>query len=241
MEVMIFSQSIERRNKITHMADNVIAQKRLRLMSINTAEPKNADELIKNIKPNKGYLVIMDIICFPDWKKIIGKISEKFHYISFCLISNDNIAAAEAINSSFSICGYINTKNTELADELEKVLTQIYARVSTVCRGIMTSDENGALKIIDFNDIYYIETIKQQHRCTVYHKNGSDVIRADISKLIKNLDGRFEITRSSTIANLSMAKSISDGMICFENGDCCSIAAKRVGEIKKTMLKNVVI
>lgn len=240
MEVIIFSQDIGRRSAAMQAADNIIAGKRLRIMSVYPTMPRNADELAQDIKPNKGYLVIMDIIGFPRWKEIIGQITESSHRISFCLVSDSHKAAAEAVNSGQNICGYINI-NEGLNEGLENALVQIYKRIATVCGGIMTSDKSGALKVISFNDIYYIETIKQKHLCTVYHKNGSDIIRADISKLIKNLDGRFEITRSSTIANLSLAEKISDGMIYFVNGDCCSIAAKKVGDVKKAMLEMTVL
>lgn len=240
MEVIIFSQNIERRSAIMQTADNIIAEKRLRLMSVYPTMPRNADELVKSIKPNKGYLVIIDIIDCPRRKEIIEQITERSNRISFCLVSDSDKAAAEAVNSGLNICGYVNV-NEGLTEGLESALVQIYKRIITLCGGIMTSDESGALKVISFNDIYYIETIKQKHLCTVYHKNGSDIIRADISKLIKNLDGRFEITRSSTIANLSLAEKISDGMIYFVNGDCCSIAAKKVGDIKKAMLETAVL
>lgn len=240
MEVIIFSHNSKRGSDVTQMADNIIADKRLRLMSLHPALPKSTEELIKIIKPNKGYLVIMDIIGVPQWKELIKKIADRSHRISFCLISDSDTAAAEAVNSEQNICGYVNiTKG--LNEELKESLMNIYKRIITVCGGIMTSDKDGALKVVSFNDIYYIETIKQKHLCTVYHKNGSDVIRADISKLIKNLDGRFEITRSSTIANLSLAEKISDGMICFDNGDCCSVAAQKIGKIKKIMLEKTIM
>lgn len=241
MEVIIFSRSGERIAAVTQAADNIIAEKRLRLMSIHTSKPQNAEELAKNIKPSKGHLIIMDTISCPDWKETASQISEKFHCVSFCLVSDNNKAAAEAVNSRINVCGYVNINNYNLSDGLEKALVQIHKRIATVCGGIMTTDKSGALKVIDFNDIYYIETIKQQHRCTVYHKNGSDVIRADISKLIKSLDGRFEITRSSTIANLSLTDKISDGMLFFKDGSYCSVAAKKVGEIKKAMQETAII
>lgn len=240
MEVIIFSQNNDRRTALIQAADNIIADKRLRLMSVHPVLPKSAGELMKILKPNKGYLVIADIIGCPQWKEIIGRIADRSRRVSFCLISDNGAAAAEAVNSPINICGYVSA-NEGLYEGLESALAQIYTRIVTVCGGILTTDESGALKVIDFSEIYYIETIKQKHLCTVYRKNGSDVIRADISKLIKKLDGRFEITRSSTIANLSLAEKISDGMIYFDNGDCCSIASKKVGEIKKIMLENTLL
>lgn len=241
MEVIIFSQNSEHRLAAYHAADNIIADNRLRRMSLHPAMPKTHKELEKIIKPNKGYLVIMDVTGCTCYSEIIEQTAEKSRFISFCLISDSDRAAAESVNSGANICGYVNINESRLDEGLENALIKIYKSIATSCGGIMTADGNGSLKVIGFDDIYYIETIKQKHLCTVYHKNGSDTIRADISKLIKNLDGRFEISRSSTIANLSLAKKISDGMIYFENGDCCSVAAKKIGEIKKAMLRTAVI
>ncbi|MDD7430186.1 MAG: LytTR family DNA-binding domain-containing protein [Oscillospiraceae bacterium] len=235
MEVIIFSNNTERRTGLKKLTDRIIMDKRLRLMSLHTSAPENPSELEKQIIADKGYLVIMDITGYPDWKNVILRISAKCRRVRFCLISGSDSAAAEAINLMLDICGYVNASSGDILCSLEAVLVRIYGRITTVCGGIMTFGEDGGLKIISFADIYYIETIKQQHRCTIYHKKGTDTMRADISKLIGSLDGRFEITRSSTIANLSAVKEISDGMICFEDGSCCGVSAKRLSVIKRVM------
>lgn len=105
----------------------------------------------------------------------------------------------------------------------------------------MTFGKDGALKIIHYSDIYYIETIKQTHLCTIYHKNGTDIIRADISKLINELDERFAVTRSSTIANLSAAERVCNSMIYFSDEIFCSVTPKKLSKIKKIMRENFII
>lgn len=241
MEVIIFSKSSERRAKIKKTADRIIMDKRLRLMSLHTSAPDSAAGLERQILPEKGYLVIFDISDFPDWKKTIIRITAKCRRVRLCLVSRSDKDAAEAINLMLDICGYINTSESDFTDCFEMILVRIYGRITTVCGGIMVFGENGALKIIEFADIYFIETIKQQHRCTVYHKNGTDTLRADISKLIFLLDGRFEIVRSSTIANLSAAKEISEGAVYFEDGSSCLVSVKKLGHIKKIMTEQAVL
>lgn len=241
MEVIIFSKSSERRADIKKTADRIIMDKRLRLMSLHTSAPDSSSVLEKQLLPDKGYLVIFDISGFPDWKKIIARITEKCRRVRFCLISGSDAAATEAINLMLDICGYINTSVSDFIGCFETILVRIYGRITAVCGGIMTYDQNGSLKIIEFSDIYFIETIKQQHRCTVYHKNGTDTLRADISKLICLLDGRFEIVRSSTIANLSAAKEISDSAVYFENGSSCLVSVKKLGHIKRIMTEQAVL
>ncbi len=241
MDIIVFSTDCERRRRIKSLTDKIISDKRLRLMSLHTANPQNSAELTDLFKSGKGYLVIMDISCCKTWKRIIAKISEEFKTVIFCLMSDSDEAAAEAVNLMLGICGYINISRKNAKKVFEKILEKIYGKISTICSGIMLIDGNGELKVIRYSDIYYIETIKQQHRCTVYHKNGSDIIRADISKLIKHLDARFEITRSSTIANLSEVEKISDRMMYFENGCFCGITAKKLSEIKRNMMELAVI
>ncbi|MDE6763539.1 MAG: LytTR family transcriptional regulator DNA-binding domain-containing protein [Oscillospiraceae bacterium] len=235
MEVIIYSGIGEREVFFKRITDDIIMRRRLRLMSLHTSSPRSAEELKGLIKPDKGYLVIMDIDNCPEREKVIAEIFESYRRVKFCLVSESAEYAAESVNAGTGVCGYINALGEGLEKRFESVLMKIYDRVTTVCGGIMTFGGDGSLKIISFSDIYYIETIKQQHRCTIYHKNGTDTMRADISKLINRLDGRFEITRSSTIANLSAVRRIDDGLIFFDDDIFCSVTSKRVGEIRKIM------
>ncbi len=241
MEVIIFSTDRERRNRIKALTDKIIADKRLRMMSLHTSSPQNTDELEKVLKQERGYLVIIEITGCGFWEKLISEISEKFRSVKFCIISDSGDAAADAVNLMLDICGYINSSLENCAQIFENVLLKIYSKITAICGGLMTFSGSGELKVIKYSDIYYIETIKQQHLCTVYHKNGIDIIRADISKLIKLLDSRFETTRSSTIANLAYVTKISDRLIYFEDGSCCSVTQKKLGEVKKAMTKHAVI
>lgn len=241
MEVIIFSVDCERRNRIKALTDRIIADKRLRMMSLHTSSPRNTDELETVLRQGRGYLVVIEITGCGFWEEMLMKISEKFKSVKFCIISDSGDAAADAVNLMLDICGYINSSLENCAQLFENVLVRIYDKITAICGGIMTFAGSGELKVIKYSDIYYIETIKQQHLCTVYHKNGRDIIRADISKLIKLLDGRFEITRSSTIANLAQVIKISDRLLYFEDGSCCSVTEKRLGEVKKAMLKYAVI
>lgn len=210
-------------------------------MSLHTSSPRNYSELEKILNDEEGFLVIMEITGCDVWEEIVSKISLKFRTVKFCIISDSGESAADAVNLMLDICGYINTSMEDSDVKFESILVRIYERIATVCGGLMAFDSSGKLKVIKYTDIYYIETIKQQHRCTVYHRYGNDVIRADISKLINRLDSRFEITRSSTIANLSMAIKLSDRMVYFEDGSCCNVTEKRMGTVKKIMLSTAVI
>lgn len=235
MEVIIYSGTGEREVLLNQMTDSIIMRRRMRLMSLHPAAPRSAEELKNLIKPDRGYLVIADAVSCSDWKDVVREISVLYRRVSFCIVSDSAEGAVYAVNALRGVCGYIDASADGFEARFESVLTGIYSRVTTICGGIMTFDGDGFLKIISYSDIYYIETIKQQHRCTVYHKNGTDTMRADISKLINELDERFEITRSSTIANLSAVKRIDDGLIFFEDDIFCSVTPNRLGGIKKIM------
>ena len=86
-------------------------------------------------------------------------------------------------------------------------------------------------KVIPFEDIFFIETVKQTHMCKVVHKNGTDEIRCDISKLINELPDTFRIVRSSAIANISEVKMFSDSELFFGNDVSCQCGRKYTSKI----------
>lgn len=240
MEIIVYSRRTRHGVRFERIIDGIIKRSRLRLMSLHPASPRCAEELKGMIRRDRAYLVIVDTVSCPGWQEDVSEVSSEFRRVSFCLVSERTENAAEVLNMNANVCGYISSLGQDFKKRFEAVLKNIYSKITTVCGGIMTFGSDGALKVISFSDIYYIETIKQQHRCTIYHKDGTDIMRADISKLINQLDGRFEITRSSTIANLSAVRKIDDGLIFFDDDIFCSATGKRLGEIKKIMKSQMI-
>lgn len=241
MEVIVFSSNINKSRKIQSATDKIIMNKRLRLMSIHTVLPRNQKELCGCFKKDKAYLVIIDISETPNWEKIITSISSNYHHVKFCVISDSNDAAPKLINMMVNICGYINVLNDDILAYVTELFVCLYSKVKTLAGGVLVTANTGELKVIDYNSIFYIETIKQQHKCCIVHQYGVDTIRADISKLINNLDSRFEITRSSTIANLSNVISISNGMVIFNDDTSCLITPQKLPTIKRLMKETAII
>lgn len=141
-------------------------------------------------------------------------------------MSDGDGEAVEAINSPILFCGYVKENN--LDEMYGDVIESICGRIKTICGGIAVTHYSCVDKVIPYSDIYYIETIKQTHMCSIVHKNGTDEIRAEISRLIWELDFRFQIVRSSTIANLSMAVAIENSEIFFPDRNSCLITEKYV-------------
>lgn len=100
-------------------------------------------------------------------------------------------------------------------------------------------DEDKFLEKVMTEDIYYIETIKSTHYCTVYHKKGQGKIRADIIRLQEILGDEFFKTRSSTLINLKYVSKLDrkERIIYFAGRDklCCTYAAQSYNELKKKL------
>lgn len=235
MEVIICSKDKRINTKLMFLTDKIISKNHLRLMSLYSEAKTDIEEFTSKLKPDTGYLIILDITMFKEWWTLIRRVTEKNKNVSILLLSNTNTDAVKAINMFLNVCGYVNKRSKTASADYQEILESIYGRIRTVCGGLMSGDAYGGIKIIPYNDIYYIETIKQTHKCTIYHKNGTDVIRADISKLIQDLDIRFCIARPSSIVNISNIESMEDRNIRFCGSLCCTASSKNYSEIKKNM------
>ena len=123
----------------------------------------------------------------------------------------------------------------------KEVFSKLYGKVRTICGGIMVTHYSSVDKVIPFEDIFFIETIKQTHMCTVVHKNGTDEIRADISKLINELPEMFQVVRSSAIANISEVRSYSDCEVFFSDGKSCFCSKKYASKLIPLMKQLLLI
>ncbi|MGN0607194.1 MAG: LytTR family transcriptional regulator DNA-binding domain-containing protein [Oscillospiraceae bacterium] len=194
-------------------------------------------EIAAAVKKQQSAIVILDVQSFDNWLGVAEIIESLNRTVSICLISNTVEPAIEAINNLKKVCGYIY--KDELANMFESVFTRIYGNLRTVCGEIAVIHYNSMNKIIPFEDIFYIERSEQTQLCTVVHKNGTDEIRANISKLINELPEVFQVVRSSTIANISQVVSFSDCELIFAGGISCLCSKKHFSEIKAFMKQAV--
>lgn len=239
MEILICTASKTLGKKLSQLADNFLCVRKARNMSVSSTLFMTEKSLIEAVKRFHSAIVVLDVQAFENWREIALKIEKLSRTVRICLVSGTAESAVEAINTLKTVCGYIC--KSKLKKMFEEIFSRIYGKVRTVCGGIAITHYSSVDKVIPFDDIIFIETVKQTHMCTVVHKNGQDEIRADISKLIADLPDVFSIVRSSAIANLSKVISYTDCELFFSDGNSCLCSRKYANEIisglKQTVLE----
>lgn len=229
VEVLICTNSKPLWEKLFALTEKFLCNRKSRYMSVSSNQFMSEIEIAAAVKNHQSAIVVLDVQSFDNWLGIAGIIESLSSTVKICLVSDTAEPAIEAINSLKTVCGYIH--KVDLANMFEEVFTKLYGKLRTVCGGIAVTHYGSVNKVIPFEDIFYIERSNQAHICTVVHKNGSDEIRADISKLINELPDVFQIVRSSAIANISKVSSISDGELFFPDGNSCLCSRKYFSDI----------
>lgn len=238
MEILICTGSKYLWKKLFALADKFLCSRRSRYMSVSFNLFSTEKAIAAAVEKRKAAIVIIDVQSFDNWQEIVQNIERISRTARICLVSSSPDAAVKAVNGLKSVCGYI--LGCRLEKMFAEVFSEIYSRLRTVCGGIALTRCSSVEKIIPFDDVFFIETVKQTHMCRILHKNGSDEIRADISKLIWELPEAFCITRSSAIANLSNVTAFSDGGLIFSDGSSCPCVKKYFSEISE-LLKQTII
>lgn len=224
MEILICTNSKPLWKKLFALTDKFLCGKKSRYMSVSSNLFMTGKAIAAAVKNHQSAIVILDVQSFDNWQEIAEKIEILSRTVRICLISGTTEPAIEAINSLKTVCGYIC--KGEIVKMFEEVFTKLYGKLRTVCGGIAVTHYSSVDKVIPFENIFFIETLKQTHMCTIVHKNGTDEIRADISKLINELPDVFQIVRSSAIANISQARSFADCELFFADGISCLCSRK---------------
>lgn len=229
MELLICTNSKLLWDQLFSLANKFLCNRKSRYMSVSSNMYATEIEIAAAVKNQQSAIVILDVQSFDNWLGLAKVIESLNKTVRICLISDTVEPAIEAINNLKKVCGYIY--KDELANMFESVFTRIYGNLKIVCGGISVTHCNIMNKIIPFEDIFFIERSDQTHLCTVVHKNGTNEIRANISKLINELPDVFKIVRPSTIANISQIISVSDCELFFTNGSSCLCSKKHLSEI----------
>lgn len=232
MEILICSVRKPLWKRLFALTDKLLCRKKNRYMSVNTNLFANRSTLMKAVKKYGAAgstVVIIDVGSFGDWQSIAEELETNARGMKICLVSESDSEAVEAINSLSSLCGYV--REEQLPEMYGGVIERLCCRLKTVCGGIAVARYGSVEKVIPYDDIYYIETVKQTHMCVIAHKNGRDEIRADISKLIGELDPRFRCARSSTIVNIFAVTAVKRTEIFFPDGSSCFCTKKYSSEV----------
>lgn len=237
MEILICTDSEEMWNKLFSLTDKCLCKHKARYISVYPRILSSESTIFDTACKMVATIVMIDVQAFSDWQNIAEQLEKRFRNVRICLISNDMENAVTAINCLKTLCGYIC--KDRLAEMCLNLISRICNMVKTICGGLAVTHYSSIDKVIPFNEIFFIETIKQTHMCNIVHKNGSDEIRADISKLINELPVEFQVVCSSTIANISAVKSFSDCELSFGDGISCFCSKRNAPNICKCINQTV--
>lgn len=237
MEVLICTNSKLLWDQLFFLANKFLSNRKSRYMSVSSGLYVTEIEIAAAVKNQQSAIVILDVQSFDNWLGLAKVIESLNKTVSICLISDTVEPAIEAINNLKKVCGYIY--KDELANMFESVFSRIYGNLRTVCGGVSVTHSNSMDKIIPFEDIIFIERSDHPYLCKVVHKNGTDEINANFSKLIHELPDVFKIVRPSTIANISQVVSVFDCELFFTDGSSCLCSPKHLSEILAFMKQAV--
>lgn len=238
MEIVVVSKSKLLNREFIPMIDQILYQKKIRRLSLY--DQVIDFENIKELPSHENYLFFLDVQKEPtavaiDMSELIMKL---FPSCNLVLLVDNSINIQNMVNALGMINGIINFQ-WEWKEQLTDILKTVADKMEKLCRGILIFHYN-IDRLIPYEDIYYIETIKSTHCCIIRHKQGTEKLRANIKDLISKLDGRFEIVHASTIANLSLVKKIdrksrslyfTDEVNCGYSNACAKKIRNRLQEL----------
>ncbi len=206
MEIVVVSKSKLLNEEFIPMIDQILYQKKIKRLSLYDQVIPFED--MKELPAHENYLFFLDVQ--KESTTVAISMSEMvmklFPRCNLVLLIDSGINIQNMVNAIGMINGIINFQ-WEWKEQLTDILKTIADKMVKLCRGILIFHYN-IDRLIPYEDIYYIETIKSTHCCMIRHKQGTEKLRANIKDLIVQLDGRFEIVHASTIANLSLVKKI---------------------------------
>lgn len=231
MEIVVVSKTTELNREFIPTIDQILCKEKIKCLNLYGQVIKY--EEIRMLPHDNGYLFLADIQeeSFPAASILLETLTSTFPACNLVLLTDNSIRIHNLVNSIGMVNGIIDFQ-WAWKEQLTDILKTIAAKMRTLCKGILILHYNMDRMIV-YEDIYYIETIKATHCCSVRHKKGTERLRANIKDLIGQLDSRFEIVHASTIANLSLIRKIDRESRClyFNDEISCSYSnacAKRI-------------
>lgn len=217
MEIVVVSKTAELNKEFIPAIDQILYREKIKCLSLYGQVMKY--EQINLLPQHNGYLFFVDVQkeSFSTASILLETIMNSFPACNLVLLTDNGIRIHNLVNSIGMLNGIINFQ-WAWKEQLKDILKTIAAKMRTLCKGVLILHYNMDRMIV-YEDIYYIETIKATHCCTVHHKKGTERLRANIKDLIGQLDSRFEIVHASTIANLSLIKRIDRESRCLYFND----------------------
>lgn len=222
MEIVVVSRTAGLNKEFMPAIDQILYREKIKCLNLYGQVARY--EEIRMLSHDNTYLFLVDIQkeSLSAAGVLLETIVGTFPTCNLVLLTDSDIRVHSLVNSIGMINGIINFQ-WAWREQLTDILRTIADKIRKLCRGILILHYNMDRMIV-YEDIYYIETIKSTHCCMVRHKKGTERLRANIKDLIGQLDNRFEIVHASTIANLSLIRKIDTKSRClyFNDGISCS-------------------
>lgn len=234
MEITIFTADKVIRHKVRDSIVNAIEKNNIFSVSISDQSPVTLNELKLLCNERVKRIIVADIsnegIYNGNWIETIKTLSLSYNRIFFVLLSNRDEKATTIFKNKMRVIYFVNLSEENLEEELYRVIKLL----SKKTKRIYVKDESDNLVRILFEDILFIETIKGTHKCKIMHKNGTNVLRMDISKFLEKLDSRFVLCRPSTIANVDNVRQIDffNNLLYFDTDVKCTFSRNNKRKIK---------
>lgn len=239
MYIFVLSEQSETFNDFILDIDRLLIQKYYTNLTLYSFNALPMEYVASRLTTPGDYYVLIDTISYPDIPATLLYLQMHIKsFIAGVLAINEQYASA-LLNVPSSVYGYINIMKKDVYEQLNTVLYCLNNRCQ-VMRSKLYVNYGGATHFIDFKDIYFIETEKGTHNCTIYCARGTFPVRTTIKNLITKLDHRFLIVRSSTIVNLAAVRRIdytkrvmyfSDQLTCTYSQNYYQNIRRRVADL----------
>lgn len=236
MYIFVLSEQSDAFNDFILDIDKLLLKRYYTNLTLYSFHALSLEYVATHLSTPGDYYVLIDTLSYPD-------ISATLIYLQMhikCLIAGvlavtDQYASA-LLNVPSSVYGYINLLKKNYQEQLNTILYCLNDRCQTM-RSKLYVNYGGETHFIDYMDIYFIETDKGTHNCTIYFARGAFPVRTTIKSLITKLDHRFLIVRSSTIANLAAVRRIdyNNRIMYFTDQLTCTYAQNFYQSIRKRM------
>lgn len=227
MNIVISTEHNQLFRQLYAAADTAISNRRLRGMELYAFRSLTPEELIKEAagSPADLWLMFFDSDSRPDWPDVLDRLTSFSSQIMVCIVSSDYSTAARLINSHSvrGVAGYIHPVHDDIERSCLNILTYLNRRVNSTDEFLIVHGNSQEARL-PLASIYYIETVKGTHMCSIHCSDGVYSFRSGIKELSEKLSPPFCQIRASTIANLSNVRSFepSQGILSFTGGiSCC--------------------
>ena len=221
MEILIITENSETETLLLHFVDKIIAEEKLHNLDIIS---KDSDLFFhKDARcSDKGVFILIDARIHVDIWNRFNLLRQNCPYCELGIISDTYQQAVSIVNKIGKIQGCIAMEEKELISQLRLLLCRLDKKEQIVDRA-MIWNVKGVSKIIPYEEIDFIDTVKGKHYCIVNYGKKQTKIRSSIRNLNMILDERFVQVKSSVIVNITKIDALDrkKNKILFRNGVSC--------------------